>query len=143
VLIADVNVLLGAHRADACDHAVLNAWLTDKLSSAEAFGVSELVLSAFVRIATNHRVFGPPATTDEALQFCEVVRTAPASVVVAPGSRHWSIFAALCRQTQARANVVPDAYLAALAIENGATFVTSDRGFARFPGLRFIDPLAA
>lgn len=59
-----------------------------------------------------------------------------------PRRRHWEIFADLVRETQARANVVPDAYLAALAIENGATFVTRDRGFARFPGLRLIDPLA-
>jgi len=71
------------------------------------------------------------------------VRTAPASRVVAPGARHWEIFAGLVRAAHATANLVPDAYLAALAIENGATFVTRDRGFARFPGLRTLDPLVA
>lgn len=62
--------------------------------------------------------------------------------VVAPGKRHWNIFAELVRTGQARANPVPDAYLAAPAIENGATFVTRDHLFARFPGLRMLDPIA-
>ena len=142
MLIADVNVLLPAFRADAPDHDRLRSWLTDRLEADEPFGVSELVLSAVVRVATNHRAFSPPASIDEALAFCAAVRAAPAAVVVNPGQRHWELFAGLCRSAQARANLVPDAYLAALALEQGATFVTRDRGFARFPGLRLIDPLA-
>lgn len=143
MLIADVNVLLSAHRVDAANHAVLNEWLATQLTDAEPFGVSELVLSAVMRIATNHRIYDPPATLDEVLAFCTTVRSAPSSTVVSPGRRHWSIFTDMCRKTQARANAIPDAYLAALAIEHGARFVTSDRGFARFPGLRLVDPLGA
>ena len=142
VLITDVNLFLDAHRVDAVAHAESKEWLTARLRGAEPFGVSELVLSAVVRIATNQRVYRVPATPDEAIAYCEAIRAAPAARIVAPGPRHWSIFADLVRTTQARANVVPDAYLAALAIENGATFVTRDRGFARFPGLRMLDPLA-
>jgi predicted nucleic acid-binding protein len=71
------------------------------------------------------------------------MRAAPASIPVAPGQRHRAIFADLVRTIHATANIVPDAYLAALAIEHGATLVTRDRGFARFPGLRLLDPLAA
>ena len=74
-----------------------------------------------------------------ATAFCKAVRTAPAATTVAPGPRHWTIFVDLCRRTRARANLVPDAYLAAL--EHGATFATSARGFVRFPGLRMLDPL--
>jgi toxin-antitoxin system PIN domain toxin len=142
VLIADVNVLLSAHRVDLPAHARLRRWVTDHLGGDEPFGVSELVLSSVVRIATNHRVFAPPATVDEVLQFCDAIRAAPASVLVSPGPRHWDLFAGLCRSAQARANIVSDAYLAALAVEQGATFVTLDRGFARFAGLRLLDPLA-
>jgi toxin-antitoxin system PIN domain toxin len=142
VLITDVNILIDAHRLDSPDHARSKRWLEDRLNALEPFGVSELVLSAFVRIVTNHRVMRPAALPAEALDFCDVVLAAPVSVVVAPGPRHWSIFADLVRTVDARANVVRDAYLAALAIENGATFVTRDRGFTRFPGLRLLDPRA-
>lgn len=142
MLLADVNVLLGAHRKDDPAHGQLNSWVEERLRGSEPFGVSELVLSAVVRIATNHRVYANPATPQAVLTFCEQVRSSPAASIVAPGPRHWDIFAELVGMTRARANVVPDAYLAALAIENRATFVTRDRGFARFPGLRLLDPLA-
>lgn len=142
MLIADVNVFINARRRDARNHGEYRQWLERRLAGPEVFGVSELVLSAFIRIVTNHRLFSPATRPDGALDFCETVRRAPAATLVAPGPRHWEIFADLVRRAQARANVVPDAYLAALALEHGATLVTSDRGFARFPGLRLLDPLA-
>jgi toxin-antitoxin system PIN domain toxin len=142
VLIADVNVLINANREGARRHIDYKRWLDERLSGAEPFGVSELVLGAFVRLMTNHRVADPALSPDEAIAYCDAVRLSPAAVVVAPGVRHWDIFCDLVRTTNARANLVPDAYLAALAIEHNATFVTSDRGFARFAGLRLMDPLA-
>ena len=141
MLITDVNILVGAHRSVIDSHQQLRRWLEERLAGTEVFGVSELVLSAFLRLVTNHRIFLPPSPVASALSFCEVIRGAPASVIIRPGERHWSIFAELCRVTPARGNLVPDAYLAALAIENGATFVTRDRGFARFAGVRLADPL--
>ncbi|WP_375499837.1 type II toxin-antitoxin system VapC family toxin [uncultured Jatrophihabitans sp.] len=143
MLLCDVNVLLGAHRVDHPAHDTLSAWVTARLSDAEPFGISELVLSSVVRIATNRRAFPAPATPEEALDFCAALLAGRSSVVVAPGRRHWEIFDRLVRTVHATANLIPDAYYAALAIENGATFVTLDRGFARFPGLRLMDPLAA
>jgi toxin-antitoxin system PIN domain toxin len=142
VLVPDVNVLVYAHRPEAAAHAAARHWLTSALTSPEPVGVSELVLSGFLRIVTNHRVFTDPTPPDQALQFCELVLGAPAAVPVRPGPRHWPIFADLCRTVAGRGNVVPDAYHAALAIENGATWVTTDRGFARFPGLTWA-PLPA
>ena len=143
MVIADVNILLSAYREDDPTQPQMYRWLTSRLHGPEVFGLSELVLSALVRISTNRKVFIGPATPEEALDFCAALRSGPAVTIVAPGRRHWEIFADLVRTTHATANLVPDAYLAALALENGATFVTRDRGFARFPGLRTMDPLAA
>lgn len=136
MLLADVNIYLYARRRESQGHREYRAWLEDRLNGPEPFGVSELVLSAFVRLVTNHRVYREPTPPHEALRFCETVLAAPAALTVRPGPRHWGIFADLCREIGARANTVPDAYLAALAIENGATWVTADRAFARFTGLR-------
>jgi toxin-antitoxin system PIN domain toxin len=136
LLLADVNVYLYARRRESPRHEDYLAWLERCLGGPEPFGVSELVLSSFLRIVTNHRVYRQPTPPEAALEFCAAVLDAPAAVPVRPGSRHWSIFADLCRSVGARGNVIADAYLAALTIEHGATWVTNDRGFARFPGLR-------
>lgn len=141
MLLADVNVFLYARRKESPRHNEHRDWLETTLAGSEPFGVSEQVLSSFLRIVTNHRVYREPTPPGDALRFCEVVLDAPAAVAVRPGPRHWGIFTELCRLTDARANVVPDGYLAALAIEHGATWVTTDAGFARFPGLRWRRPL--
>ena len=141
MLLPDVNVCLYAIREDSPDHEAYRSWLTDALNGDEPVGISELVLSGVVRIITNHRIFREPSTTQQALDACGELRSGPVTVPLQPGKRHWEIFDSLCRQTNAKANGVPDAYHAALAIENGATLITTDRGFARFPGLRWRHPL--
>lgn len=138
--IPDVNVMVTGFRRDAAGHPAVASWLLGALDGTEPVGVSDLVLSGFPRIVTNHRIFRDPSTPSRAFDFCAAVRSAPAAVPITAGPRHWDIFAELCRTVSARANVIPDAYLAALALEHGATFVTGDRGFARFPGLRTLDP---
>ncbi len=143
MLQVDVNVLIYAHRPESARHSETRDWLAGVLAGDEPVGVSELVLSGFLRIVTNHRVYLEPTPPAAALEFCDAVLAAPAAVAVRPGARHWSIFAGLCRAVGARGNVVSDAFHAALAIENGATWVTTDRGFARFPGLRWQSLLAA
>ncbi len=141
VLLLDVNVCLYAMRADSPEHAVVRPWLERRLVDAEPVGVSELVLSSFLRISTHHRVFAEPSAVHEALKFCAALLAAPAAVSVRPGARHWQIFVDLVTSYRPRGNEVPKTYLAALALENGATWVSSDRGFARFAGLRLLDPL--
>lgn len=141
MLLADVNTFIYAHRPESPRFEEHRAWLTSALSAAEPFGVSELVLSSFVRIVTNHRVFVEPTPPALAFDFCAAVLSSPSAVALRPGPRHWRIFESLCRDVGARGNVVPDAFLAALAIEHGATWVSGDRGFARFPGLRWTLPL--
>jgi toxin-antitoxin system PIN domain toxin len=141
VLLADVNAFIYAHRPESPRAQEHRDWLDAALRADEPFGVSELVLSSFLRIVTNHRVYREPTPPEIALAFCTAVIGAPSAVAVRPGPRHWEIFANLCRSVGARANVVPDAFLAAMALEQGATWVTTDRGFARFPGLRWRTPL--
>jgi len=143
MILCDVNVLVYAYRREAPDHQRYAQWLRDVVASDEAQGVSDHVLSGFVRVVTHPRVFKLPAPVDEALAFARALREQPNAVPIAPGERHWGIFERLCREGGAKGNLVPDAYLAALAIEHGAELVTSDRDFARFPGLRRRHALAA
>ena len=88
------------------------------------------MLSGFLRGHASARV-----------RFCDASRERPNAVVLAPGARHWRLFADLCTAAGARGNLVPDAYLAALAIETGSTWATADRDYARFPGLAVAHPL--
>jgi toxin-antitoxin system PIN domain toxin len=141
MILPDVNVLVYAHRGDAPDHARYAEWLEEVARGDAAFGMADLVLSGFLRVVTHPRVFAPPSPLEDALAFVEGLRGRPACVSVAPGPRHWQLFASLCRRVGAKGNLVPDAYLAALAIESGSEWITTDRGFARFPGLRWRHPL--
>ena len=104
------------------------------------FGVPALTLSGFLRVTTHPRIFEAPTPLDEALDFVDALTSRSYCATVQPGARHWSIFTDLLRTTHAKGNLVPDAYLAAMAIENGANWVTTDGDFARFPGLRTLDP---
>jgi toxin-antitoxin system PIN domain toxin len=142
LILCDINVLVFAHREDAVDHERYAAWLDETIDSDEAYGVSEMVLSGFMRIVTNHRIMKSPSTMEEALGFMQDLREQPNTVMLAPGPRNWGIFERLCRDADATGDLVPDAYLAALAIEHGAELITTDRDFARFRGLRWRHPLA-
>jgi toxin-antitoxin system PIN domain toxin len=137
VFLADVNVYVAAFREDASAHTAALAWLDQRFQDDALFGNSEPVLSALIRLTTNPRVFRDAAPTEQALAFAEAVRARPNARSVAPGERHWPIFARLCAQPGVRGDLVPDAYLAALAIESACELVTLDRDFARFPGLRW------
>jgi toxin-antitoxin system PIN domain toxin len=140
MLLLDVNVCIHAIREDSTDHEAYRRWVGEALTGEEPVGISELVLSGVIRLLTNHRVFRQPSTTTQALEACNSLRSAPAAIPLRPGPRHWGIFDSLCTEVAAKANAVPDAYHAALAIENGATWITTDRSFARFPGLRWRPP---
>jgi toxin-antitoxin system PIN domain toxin len=141
VILPDVNVLVYAHRRDVVDHERYRAWLSEAILHDQPYAISELVLSSVVRILTNRRVFRVPSTTDEALSFAEYLLAQPNCTPVRPGARHWTIFTRLCRESGAQGPLVPDAYFAALAIEHGCEWITADRDFARFKGLRWRHPL--
>ena len=141
MIACDVNVLVYAHNEDANRHAEYRAWLEESANGAEPFGLSSIVASGFLRIVTHPKVLANPVAVDVAIQMLEELHAAPAVVPLEPGRRHWSVFTGLCRAVTARGNAVPDAYLAALAIEHGCTWYSADRGFARYPGLRSRHPL--
>ena len=136
----DVNVLVAAYRDDSPDHGRCHQWLSAVANGSTAFAISDLVLSGFVRIVTHPRVFKVPSPARHAIGFANRIRELEHCVPVSPGPRHWTIFADLCERAEARGNLVPDAFLAALAIEAGAEWVTLDGDFARFPGLRWKRP---
>jgi toxin-antitoxin system PIN domain toxin len=141
VLLFDVNVLVYAHREDADNHAAYREWLEGVINADAAYAVSELVLSGFIRIVTHPKVFIAPSSLGDALLFAEQLRDQPNCVVLQPGPRHWDIFRRLCMDSGVRGDLVPDAYLAALAIESGSEWITTDRDFSRFKGLRWRTPL--
>ena len=142
MILPDVNVLVYAYREDMADHDRYRDWLTRTVNAGRPYGVSELVLSAFVRVVTNRRVFRHPSAPSEALSFTGRLLSPSNCVPVRPGPGHWAVFDRLCRRPGVSGNLVADAYLAAIAIEAGCELVTADRDFARFTGLRWRHPLA-
>lgn len=134
-------MLVYAHREDATDHREYLEWLGEVINGTSAFGVSDFVLSGFLRVVTNTSVFKTPTPMKRALEFVDVLRDHPNAVPFSPGGRHWEIFSDLCRKSGIKGNLVPDAYLAALAVESGSEWITTDRDYSRFPGLRWRHPL--
>lgn len=136
LILPDVNVLLAGFRGDHPHHEQARAFLHDTRARSAPLGLSDVALSAVVRLATNPRVFLRPDAGGAVLDYIEVLLDPPARVMRA-GPGHWPRFAALCRDLQLRGNLVPDASLAALALEQHAELVTFDRGFGRYPRLRW------
>jgi uncharacterized protein len=137
----DVNVLVYAHRPESPKHHEWRGWLDDARRGPEQLGLISAVATGFLRIVTHPRVFDQPTPIDIALEFVDALRAAPTVADILPGPRHWQIVSELCRVTGATGNRVPDAALAAIALEQGATFVTADHGFARYDGLRIDIPV--
>lgn len=137
MILPDVNVLIYAFRHDMADHAVSRAWLDRVILGEARFGISPLVLNAVVRITTGARFYPTPSALDEAFGFCDDLLEQPHCQIVEPGERHWDIFERLCLETGTRGRRVTNAWFAALAIEWGCEWITTDRDFGRFPGLRW------
>ena len=140
MILPDVNVLIYAHREDAEGHARYRSWLESVLRGEEPFGISDVVWSGFLRVATHPRIFNPPTPPATAIEFVKLIRNQPHAVPVMPGPRHWEIFLRLCNEPGVKGNLVADAYLAALAIESGSEWVTTDADYSRFAGLKWHHP---
>jgi hypothetical protein len=136
----DVNILVYALRADLDLHPPSRAWLDGALAGEATLAVSALALSAVIRITTNRRSFREPSTHAEAFGFCQDLMDQPNCQLIEPGERHWGIFRRLCLEASITGADVTDAWFAALAIEHGCEWISFDRGFARFSGLRWRAP---
>ncbi len=141
MILLDVNILVSTHREDAEQHRQIKGWLQAALRQPPGVAVSELALSGCLRIITHPKIFKRPTPLLQALDFLEDFRSREEVHLLGPGAGHWKIFIDLCRRGDARGNLVPDAFHAALAIELGCQWVTLDRGFARFPSLNWRHPL--
>jgi toxin-antitoxin system PIN domain toxin len=143
VILVDANLLIYAHIESFAQHDAARSWLDDRLNGSIPVGLPWGSLVAFLRLVTNPRVFEQPEPASQAWRqvadwlSCEVVW------VPQPTERHAEILGTLLALAGVQANLVPDAHLAALALEHGLTLFSTDGDFARFPGLRWIDPLEA
>jgi toxin-antitoxin system PIN domain toxin len=144
VILADVNVLVYAFRREVPRHQEYASWLTAVVAGTDEFALHEAPLAGFVRIVTNAHIFERPAPTSVALEFVHRLVRAPRSRWLSASEVTWSRFRSLLAQDAVvRGNLVPDALLAAMAMAHGCRLATADRGFARFPGLDWFDPVAA
>jgi toxin-antitoxin system PIN domain toxin len=142
MMLVDTNVLIYAHRHDAERHVEYREWLETMINGPEPYAVSDFAVAGMVRVVTNRQVYREAAgSIEQALAFATEIREQPHANVVGPGGAFWEIFTSLCRATGASGNLVPDTYLAALAIEHGCEFITAEEGFKKFPGLRWRHPL--
>ena len=141
MLVLDANLLIGVFRDDDPRHPVTSAWFEDIARRHVAFTVPDVCFSALVRITTNPRAFPDPSPMAKALEFANQVRSRPGFRQVQPGAGLWPLFMSYCSLPGVRGNHVTDAYLAAFAAERSDELVTLDRGFARFPGLRWRHPI--
>jgi hypothetical protein len=141
LILPDVNVLIYAFRTDSERHDEYKAWLESVVNGPAAYGVAPQVLSSVVRICTHPRIFVRPSASRDAFEFSRVLLEQSNATVITPGDRHWEIFETLCRESKASGNLVQDAWFAALAVESGCEWITSDRDYARFPGLSWRSPL--
>jgi toxin-antitoxin system PIN domain toxin len=141
VKLTDVNLLLYAYDATSAQHARARTWLEEQLSGAETFAFAWAVLLAFIRLATNPRVFESSLGVDETFEIVSGWLEQPPVTIVHPGDRHAAVLQDLLRPLGSAGNLTMDAHLAALAIEHGADLCSADADFARFPRLRFLNPL--
>lgn len=142
MIVLDVNVVVAAHRGDHPQHGLASSWLGQLVERQVRFGAPAFVWASFLRITTNRRVFEVPTPLDDAFAFIDAVRAQPTHVPVEPGEQHLALLRQACADGDAVGDLIPDAYLVALALEHGAELASFDRDFARFPGLRWIVPNA-
>jgi toxin-antitoxin system PIN domain toxin len=143
VILVDANVLLHAYQPRSDQHAACRVWLEKALSGDEALCIAWVTVLAFIRISTNPRIFEAPLSAAEAIAIVSSWLAREAVSVLEAGEQCWEILRGLLVEAQVSGPLVMDAFLAALALENGATLVTTDRDFTRFPKLRLSDPTAA
>lgn len=140
MLLLDVNVLLAIHRADHPDHEIAGRWFSSILEQRERFTVPTIVWTSFLRIATNRKIFNVPTPRNEAFDFLAAMRSQPDHLTLSEGPRYLEILRETCDEADAAGDLIPDAAIAAIAVENACTVATFDRDFNRFDSVRHLRP---
>lgn len=140
--VLDANVLLYAYNADAPQHGVAARWLRDLITSGETIALPWLTIWSFVRIATNKAIWTNPVPAAEAFRIFRDWLEQPGVLILDPGPRHFEILEQILAEHRAAGPLLTDAALAALAVEHGAILASTDQDFARFEGLRWVNPWA-
>jgi uncharacterized protein len=142
VIVVDANLLIYSYDLNSDDHEKSVQWLESVFSGTEAIGLPWQSISAFLRVITNRRIPGVRVAVEEAVQVVEEWLQAPNVRLLVPGDQHWPLFRRMVVEGRASGPLVTDAEIAALTIEYGGVLHTVDRDFARFPGLRWVNPLS-
>jgi hypothetical protein len=138
----DLNVLLYALNRDSVHHRRAKQWLEETLSGQESVGLPWVVILGFLRVSTHPRVLTKPLPPGAALDVVDGWLQRPNVTTLGPGDDHWQVLRSLLDEAGTAGNLTTDAHLAALAIEHGCELCSSDSDFARFPDVRWSNPLA-
>ena len=141
MILVDANLLVYAHVQGYPEHTRAREWLDSRLSGTARVGLPWSSLLAFVRLVSNPRIFEQPEPVGEAWEQAQAWLDCAAGWIPQPTERHRAVLSSLIARAPMRANLVPDAHLAALAIEHGLLLCSTDGDFARFPDLRWQNPL--
>ncbi len=142
MIVVDANLLLYAYDVRSSKYEQSRKWVERVFSGETLVGLPWQTLTAFIRIVTNPRIPGQRFTIEDAVQVVDQWLAQPNVRLLVPGDQHWSLLRQVFIEGQVRGPLVSDAQLAALTVENGGVLHSTDRDFARFPGLRWIDPIA-
>ncbi|MES1156628.1 MAG: TA system VapC family ribonuclease toxin [Alphaproteobacteria bacterium] len=141
MILVDANLLIYAYVDTYRQHNAARAWLDEQLNGSARVGLPWASLLAFLRVTTNPRIHATPAAIEEATAQVEEWLALEPVWIPEPSARHAEIMMDLLRTTGATGNLISDAHLAAIALEHGLTLCSTDSDFARFPGLRWLNPL--
>ncbi len=141
MIVLDANLLLNAYDSESQQHAKARVWIEQTFSSGAPVGLPWQTVTAFLRIVTNPRLAGKRFTPEEATQIVDQWLAQPNVSLLPAGEQHWSLLRQMIKDGQARGPLISDADLAALTLEYGGVLHTTDRDFARFPALRWTNPL--
>jgi uncharacterized protein len=142
VICPDVNILIYAYNSDSPLHEAARRWWEQTLAGPDTVGLAWVTLIGFIRIATHERVFKKPLAVSAAIAHVRSWMALPQVQILTPGESHESLLFAFLEEIGTAGNLTTDAHLAAIAIEYRATLATTDKDFARFPGLKWINPIA-
>lgn len=142
MILPDTNLLIYAYNSDAPQHATARAWVERHFSGAELVALTWATLGGFLRVCTNRSILEKPLRLSRAVAIIDEWLAQPSIRIIRPGEQHWPILRKLFLHINLGGNLVTDAHLAALAIEHDCVLYSTDTDFARFPGLRWRNPLS-